>query len=270
MHERISVNSLCFPGATLPQQVAYWRDLGPRRVSFVSSQLLGDLAPLEQALESGPYALETITHQFLLGRQLSRDEESWRDDRTKLLRVIEGAKRLGAQSIYLVTGGHGSLSWEEAAECFSAALAPCVRKAREAGVALLVETAIPLYADVHIAHSLRDTLRLAEIAGIGVCIDVYACWAEADLRGSIERAMPRCRLVQLSDYVFGDRSVPSRAVPGDGNIPLKRILEWLLGAGYSGAFDLELIGPRIDKEGALEATRRAAARVGLLLRSLGA
>jgi sugar phosphate isomerase/epimerase len=64
--------------------------------------------------------------------------------------------------------------------------------------------------------------------------------------------------------------MPARAVPGDGNIPLKRIIEWLLRVGYMGAFDLELLGPRIDKEGRLSATRRAAEKTSEILTSLGA
>ena len=40
-------------------------------------------------------------------------------------------------------------------------------------------------------------------------------------------------------------------MPGDGDIPFDRILGPLLAAGYTGAFDLELIGPRIEAEGAL-------------------
>ena len=80
--------------------------------------------------------------------------------------------------------------------------------------------------------------------------------------------MPRCRLVQVSDYVYGDRSMPCRAVPGDGAIPLKQILEWTLRAGYAGTFDLELIGPRIDAEGRIKAVRRSADRLDEILREL--
>ena len=47
--------------------------------------------------------------------------------------------------------------------------------------------------------------------------------------------MPRLQVVQVSDYVYGDRALPCRAVPGDGAVPFKRILEWMLGAGYKGA-----------------------------------
>jgi hypothetical protein len=51
---------------------------------------------------------------------------------------------------------------------------------------------------------------------------------------------------------------------------VKRMIEWVLKAGYRGVFDLELIGPRIDQEGRLNAVRRAADNVGEMLRSLGA
>jgi hypothetical protein len=36
-----------------------------------------------------------------------------------------------------------------------------------------------------LAHSLRDTVTLAEIAGLGVCIDLYSCWWEADLKRTL-------------------------------------------------------------------------------------
>jgi sugar phosphate isomerase/epimerase len=270
MHERISVNTVCFPRATLAQIGGYWRELGAQRVSFVSPNLLVEgVQPARDALATGRYQVETTAHPFLPGKPLEA-REAWGDARATLARIIEAAAQLGGRSIYLLTGGHGSLTWEQAAECFSEAVAPCVVRAKKAGVALMIENALPLYADSHIAHSLRDTVTLAEMAGIGVCIDVYGCWTEADLRASIERAMPRCGLVQLSDYVYGDRALPSRAVPGDGAIPLKRILDWVLAAGYTGAFDLELLGPRIDKEGPLEATRRTGERLGEILHSLGA
>jgi sugar phosphate isomerase/epimerase len=271
MHERLSVHPVCFPGAGLRELSGYWRELGARRVSLVSNLLLEEGLPAAQeALRTSNCTVESITHPFLPGRHLEVREESWRDARDTLTRLIQDAKSLGARSIYMLTGGHGSLTWEEAAEAFRAAIAPCVPQAKAAGVALMVENSAALYADIHIAHTLRDSITLAELTGIGVCMDLFACWTEAGLRESIGRAMPRCHLVQVCDYVYGDRSLPSRAVPGDGAIPVKRILQWVLQAGYAGTFDIELVGPRIDAEGHLTAVRRAADNLGEMLRSLGA
>jgi sugar phosphate isomerase/epimerase len=270
MHERVSVNSICFAGDPVPKLADRCSQLRARRVSLISQQLADGVEPLRAALAPAGLRIETICHPFLPGRHLTPDEDAWCEARAQLMRSIDSAAALGARSIYMLTGGHGSLTWEEAAAAFSAAIAPCVAHAANAGVALMIENAPTLYADIHIAHSLRDAVALAELAGIGVCIDLFSCWTEAGLRESMVRSMPRCRLIQVSDYVYGDRSLPARAVPGDGAIPLKRILGWILEAGYAGAFDLELIGPRIEREGRLEAVGRAARELGAALQSLGA
>jgi len=270
MHERVCINALCFPGADLPVMAGHWAALKPSRVAFMSQLLPDDLAVAQSIIAQGPYRFESMTHLFLAGQQVSSDRAVWETERAKLSKVLEAVAGLGGKSVYMMTGGHGDLVWEDAAGLLGEILAPCVVQAKEAGLELMIETCPPLYADGHLAHTLRDTVELAEMAGLGVCVDLFSCWAEAGLMQTIERAAPRCHFVQVADYVYGDRSLPCRAVPGDGNIPLERLFDWLLSAGYQGAFDLELIGPRIDAEGHLEACRRAADRVGEMLVRLGA
>ena len=269
MHERISVNSLCFPEAGWPELAEHWRSCGTHRASFLSPLLEAGVDAVQQVLGEGGLKLETVTHLFT-GGHLGPREDDWQAERALLSRVIDAAAALGGNSVYMMAGGHGALTFEQAAEHFAHAVAPCAEQARAAGVALLVEPAPPLYADGHIAHSLRDTLTLAEIAGLGVCVDIYSCWFEADLKRTIERAMPRCHLVQISDYKYGDRAYPSRAIPGEGDIPLERIVGWILDAGYAGNFDFELIGPRIAEAGYDEAVRRAGDYTSELLTRLGA
>ena len=189
--------------------------------------------------------------------------------RDGLSRVIDSAAAVNARVVYLLTGGRGGLTWEQAAERFCAAIAPCVRQAEQAGVALAIENASALYADIHIAHTLRDTITLAEMAGVGICIDLFHCWAEADLPALVERALPRLEQIQLSDYVLGDRALPARAVPGDGAIPIEPFLAQVLAGGYAHGFDLELIGPRIEQEGRFEAVRRACETMSTMLEKLG-
>jgi len=188
----------------------------------------------------------------------------------RLLQAIELTVALGAKSLYLLTGGRGSLSWEQAAERFIAPLEPGRKAASVQGVALMVENASPFNVDIHITHTLADTVLLAELAGIGVCIDLQPCFAEAGLARLFRRALPITGLVQVSDYVLGDRVAPCRAVPGDGVVPLERLIGDLLDAGYRGLFDLELVGPRIANEGSAAAAKRAAERLSELLRKLGA
>jgi sugar phosphate isomerase/epimerase len=121
-----------------------------------------------------------------------------------------------------------------------------------------------------ITHTLHDAIAVAERAGIGVCIDLFSCWTESGLRENLRRAMPDCALVQVSDYTFGDRSLPCRTVPGDGGMPLERLIGWVVEAGYRGSWEFELIGPRIEKEGVAKATARSAAWLTQALQRLGA
>lgn len=271
MHPRISVDGICFIGMPIAGQAECWRALQAQRVSILDPGMEADgVASVSAALGTGNYILETIVHPFLPGQALNPDPASWEVPRQRLMQQLDNAVQLGARSIYMVTGGHGGMLWEQAAEVFTAAVRPCAERAKAEGIALMIENAPPQYADIHIAHTLRDTIALAKIAGIGVCIDLAGCWTEPDLKGLLHEAVPLSDLVQVSDYVTGDRNLPARAVPGDGAVPLEYMLGELLAAGYEGAFDLELIGPRIDEEGRLEATRRAADNVGNILSALGA
>ncbi len=270
MHPRISVNNLCFAGSDLASDIERWRALQASQIGVQTLKMRHEgWDPSVALLGSSGFRIATFVHPFMLTNGLDRSDliES---SRQELSRTLGAAQTLGASTVYMTTGGHGGLSWEDDAERFAAAVAPCAEKARRSGVSLLIETAPALYADLHIAHTLRDTVQLAEQAGLGVCVDIFSCWTEPQLRQTIGRAMPRCHLVQVSDHVLGDRALPCRAVPGDGVIPLERIIGWILEAGYTGAFDLELLGPRIDKEGHYEAVRRTCDWLTRLLTRLGA
>jgi sugar phosphate isomerase/epimerase len=263
-HQRLSVHNVTFYGASLAELETYWAVLGVSRLSILDSQLLDP--GFSMLLQRNHYAVEAVCHVFAGGR-LAGDPQAARD---ALCTVIDAAAGVGARTVYLLTGGRGALSWQQAAERFCAMVAPCVAHAKTAGVALAIENASSLYADIHLAHTLRDTITLAEMGGLDICIDVFHCWAEGDFEAMVQRALPRTALIQLSDYVLGDRALPGRAVPGDGTIPLEAFIAQTLAAGYAHGFDLELIGPRIEQRGRLESARRACDVVGAMLNRLGA
>ncbi|BBY62264.1 sugar phosphate isomerase/epimerase family protein [Mycolicibacterium helvum] len=266
MHERVSVHDVTFLGSSPAELQRNWLDLGVRRVSVIDTQLLD--AEFRRILECGDYLIHAIYHLFGSGR-VPAEARDVDEARAALSRLIETAAASGATCVYMLTGGRGDLSWEQAAENLTQAIEPCVREASQAGVSLAVENASSLYADIHLAHSLRDTITLAELAGLDICIDLFHCWAEADLAGLLRSALPRTRLIQLSDYVLGDRALPARAVPGDGVIPIEAVVAQSLADGYRFGFDLELLGPRIDAEGRLAAARRGGEVVGAMLDRLG-
>jgi sugar phosphate isomerase/epimerase len=264
VNQRLSVHNVTFLGAPLADLQAYWAALGVTRLSILDSQLLDPEFPM--LLQRNDYTVEAVYHLFANGL-LSTDPQAAQD---ALCAVIDAAASVGARTVYLLTGGRGALTWEQAADQFCVMVTPCVEHASRGGVALAIENASSLYADIHLAHTLRDTITLAEMGGLGICIDLFHCWAEGDFEAMVQRALPRTALIQLSDYVLGDRALPARAVPGDGTIPIEAFVTQALEGGYPHGFDLELIGPRIEKEGRFESARRACDFVGAMLNRLGA
>lgn len=263
-HQRLSVHNVTFYGASLPELQDHWAALDVSRLSILDGQLLAPEFPI--LLRDNGYTVEAVYHLFAAG-SLTSDVDTARE---ALSTVIDAAAEVDARTVYMLTGGRGNLTWKQAAERFSDMVAPCAARAKAAGVALAIENASSLYADIHLAHTLRDTVALAEMSDLGICIDVFHCWAEGDFEEQVRRALPRTALIQLSDYVLGDRALPNRAVPGDGTVPLEAFVAQALAGGYSHGFDLELIGPRIDAEGRLESARRACDVVGDMLDRLGA
>ncbi len=123
--------------------------------------------------------------------------------------------------------------------------------------------------DVGFVHTLRDAIALARRLDTGVCMELNACWAERALATTIRDDVDRIHLVQVSDFKVGTVASSQRLVPGDGDIPMARILGDLVAAGYSGFFELELIGDAIAAEGYDAAIPRAVAALDALLRKLG-
>jgi sugar phosphate isomerase/epimerase len=135
-------------------------------------------------------------------------------------------------------------------------------------VRVAIENQNQLRQENSIAYNLRDLVQLAELSGIGIVAEMYYTWREPQLAATVARAIPHLQLVQLSDYALGTMTMPDRVVPGDGVLPLERVIATFLDAGYEGFFDLELVGPRIDAEGIL-ALERGAEYVSAMLERLG-
>lgn len=261
MHCRLSINTLSLPSAPLPSHIETVRRLGATAIAPTVEQV-ASIGPdaARRGLQQAGLAVSTLTHRafgFATGAIAAEAQ-------ARLDGSIAMAASIGAQCITFTSGGRGPLHWAEAAERFVAAIAPCVERARAAGVVLSLEPTSHLYADVSIVHRLTDTVALASRAGIGVGIDLFACWSDSDIEHAIAAAAGRIALVQVSDQAAGDRALPCRAVPGDGMIPLRHLIPAILRTGYEGWFDLEIIGPRMDPD-RIAGLARAGAALGSLL-----
>jgi sugar phosphate isomerase/epimerase len=237
----------------LRADLAMWADLGVAHVGLISPKL---------EAEGWDSASRLIRDAGLRVSNIASENA-----------VIAESLRFGAGvgvgTVYFCTGRGASYSWEEAADDLCKSIAPLVSLADQVGVRLAVEPTNPLRVHRSFVFSFRDALDLARAAGIGVVLDFNSCWYERGLDDLVRKNVDAVALVQICDYVLGTFDTPNRAVPGDGDIPLTRLMAMVLEAGYEGPFDLEILGPRVETEGYASAIQRSVERTSEILEELG-
>jgi sugar phosphate isomerase/epimerase len=254
----VSINTLCLAPAPFEIMVEAVARLGAAAIFPEAADLESvGVSRASQLLASAGLKVAGVTHRaFGFGDAAEASKQ-----RRRLLQTIDICHAVGATAICLTTGGRGSLTWKAAATRFCDEIGPCAEAATAAGVALGVEPTSHLFADASIVHRLTDTVMLAREANVRVGFDIFPCWVDADLEDAIDAAGPLFAFVQISDYVLGDRGLPCRAIPGDGAIPLDRIVSRVLSTGYRETFDIEVIGPRLFDADRHVALRRGMARL---------
>jgi sugar phosphate isomerase/epimerase len=259
MHPLVAVNPLADRDASMAEDLALCDDLGGVRYGITLPKLAawpGNIARL-----AGRIAYVHHSRLFTLD-----DRDAWPAERAALERTLQLAHDVGAPSVLAVTGPAGSLpTWEQALAAFTAAYAPLAPRAGALGVRVCVEQTNVLRHDVSFVTTLADLGRLAEASGVSVCADMFWSWRERDLAGSLRAWAPYLGLVQLADAVPDSTRMPDRLVPGDGIVPLGRLVEQIAAVEYRGFFDVEILGPRIAAEGGARAMARGVRHVSGLL-----
>jgi sugar phosphate isomerase/epimerase len=267
MHPRVSLSAISTFSWELDADLAFYAEAGITNVGISVAKLerFGWDDGTRRVADAGL----RVTNLIGLGPFLLAEPARWDTQRERIMRALDAAGVVGAECMVFTTGPAGPLPWDEAADALEAALAPVLPEARARGVPFAIEHTNSLRVDIGFVHTLADAIDLARRLDVGVCMEVNACWAERGLAATVTAGSDRLRLVQVSDFAVETLSTPNRLVPGDGDIPLERILGQVLAAGYEGYFDLELVGPRIDEEGYGSACHRSIERLTDMLDALG-
>jgi sugar phosphate isomerase/epimerase len=183
-------------------------------------------------------------------------EESWSRTEDALVMGIEVAKRLGATTLQTVGGSAGGSPYEAAVERFTRAIAPVASVAVASGIRLALEPTRPQFAHIGFVHTLRDALVLATELGLWLVPDTAHSWWEPDVAGLLTQGVSRLAVMQVADLAFR-APVLERVVPGDGALPLGRLLDATLAAGFPGPFELEILGSAIESEGYESSIKRS-------------
>jgi sugar phosphate isomerase/epimerase len=168
-------------------------------------------------------------------------------------RAIEECATLSADVLVLVSGGlpAGSRDLPAARELVRDALEQLAPRAAELGVRLGIEPLHPMFcADRCVVSSLRQALDLAEPFPsdvVGVVVDTYHVWWDAELDAQLARAGDRIASFQVCDWLvpLPADMLLGRGHLGDGYIDIRRIAASVEAAGYSGWVEVEIFNADI-------------------------
>jgi sugar phosphate isomerase/epimerase len=251
VHPRLSVSAVSSWRQDFDEDLALWERLGVDHVGLSLRKC--ESVGMERAAQRLRDAGLRVSNVGDCGWCRLDDRAAWRSQQLRLL----DAQDVFDVPFVLTTGPAGALDWTDAANAFVEFARP-VRN-------IAVENTSPARVDLSFVTTLVDVLALGRLADVGVCVELNSCWMERTVGSSLLASRGHVTHVQVSDWKIGSLCTPDRRVPGDGDIPLARLLRLLVASGYEGSFELELVGPAIDDEGYESAIRRAIARTDELL-----
>lgn len=255
-HPRLSVNALSSVTWSFEQDFALWRELGLSWVGLMSAKL-GERpeAPIKRLADAGMRVSTVVARRFDLNAPAT-----WEATRAELDHLVDVVAEFGGWSVYLTPGQSTGAPWDEVLDTFAQALGPSVERTRSRGVRLAIEPSKRV--DVSFVNTLPDAIEVAERVGVQIVADTCHIWPERNLESDLLRAAPHLGLVQISDVHLGavkrpDEPAPiERVVPGDGMLPLPRLLSQLQATGYTGPVELEMIGRIVEEQGYESTIRR--------------
>ncbi|MGH3405062.1 MAG: sugar phosphate isomerase/epimerase family protein [Streptosporangiaceae bacterium] len=167
--------------------------------------------------------------------------------------AIHEAAELAADTLVLVSGGlvPGSRDIGLARRMIADAIADLVPMAQDRGVRLAIEALHPMFAaDRCVISRLGEAVDLAvqfPADAVGVVVDTYHVWWDAQVSEDIARAGGRIASYQVCDWILPlpKDTLLGRGHIGDGYIDFGPISAQVAGAGYSGYIEVEIFNQEI-------------------------
>jgi sugar phosphate isomerase/epimerase len=178
-------------------------------------------------------------------------------------RGIEMAAGLEADALALMSGPPGALTPEASFALLRQALEQILPHAEQNGVRLALEPTHPMYRGVSACvMTLGEALDMCEAIDspfLGVWLDTYHIWWDNTILQQIHRARGRIFGVHVNDWKQETRSLLDWGVPGEGIIPLRRLLDAIETAGWDGVYSVEIFSENRQPEEYPDVLRRCRA-----------
>ena len=161
--------------------------------------------------------------------------------------AVEEALTIGAECLVFVVGGlaDGSKDLEAARNMVEDGLGQTLEFARSAGMKLAIEPLHPMYAaDRACVNTMRQALDICDRLGdgIGVAVDVYHVWWDAEVHAQIARAgKDRLMAFHVCDWLVPTTDMLNdRGMMGDGVIDIPHLRSSVEANGFNGLVEVEI------------------------------
>jgi sugar phosphate isomerase/epimerase len=174
-----------------------------------------------------------------------------RKDRIAHLRfTVQFAAKIGASCVLVVPGDLHGATRSASVERTASALREGLADAHEHSIDLAIEPLRPVHTDfINTLPQALEIVTAVDDPRCGVCMDTFQVWRGDEEREQVLReireAGPNTQIVQVADSRVQPRSKEDRLVPGEGVLPLAKMLGGLFSTGYDGWLAVEIMSTEL-------------------------
>lgn len=190
------------------------------------------------------------------------DPPRYRKHQEQALAYLDIAAELGAECFTAECRPRGMMPWEEAAKHVVEQTQAILPEFHARNLRLAIEPVSPMRQDVtfiNLAADTVDIVRRVDDPSFGYMFDTYHLWWQRGIEELVRESGDTVFYVQVSDHKAVTLRTMDRVAPGQGIIPLERLLQALVDGGYDGWWELEVISDQNEQMG-IEAALEASAR----------
>lgn len=157
---------------------------------------------------------------------------------------MERMARLEPETIVVITGPAGERSPQEVRDLCLEGFERIGRAASDLGVTVALEpihrTVSDVFTIIWDLPSTIEMLRELNQPSFKILFDTWHLWDTPDILAQVREHIDLIGGVHVSDWRDQTRSWADRAFPGEGTMPLRKLIDALQGAGFNGTYDIEI------------------------------
>jgi sugar phosphate isomerase/epimerase len=191
-----------------------------------------------------------VSNVLWCGGFTGSDGHSYQESLVDAREAIDLTAALRADCLIVYSGGRNGHTQNHARRLFACALRELLPWAEEKNVTLAVE---PMHGGCAEEWTFLTNLdeAMTLIHGIGspnlkLAFDTYHLGHDPHVIEQIGQIAPHIGVVHLGDRTCDPHREQNRYCLGEGNLPLRAIVQALAGAGYRGFYDVELMGEAVE------------------------